>query len=616
MQLKQRQQLLKDSILGLSPNAKFVAQYGVSNSAKLVTGGIQACGPNLAKVDENTTEFIFSCLLNLPLEIEIYFSIHIKQDIKSFFDILNEMKNRSIEDKILLDKNNSSTYVFNPTKNNNNVKIGLAKNGRIYLRNKAHWEDLSIDLKTIGGKTGNGIAVDKMNIAIYPNNEITKNSVLVQEFVYFLEQLIGKEKINFLYPWPKDISHALEPSNELLLPQKEEPSSIVLEERTSDNQGSGLELEILDSRDSLSNIPFDPSKIDVITQARTVDLLLTRLKEDELDLSPDFQRRQNLWNNEWKSSLIESMLLRIPIPSLYVSEDKDGNYIVVDGLQRFCAISHFVDVTTLNSKTVTKLEPLRLTNLQSLKELEGLAFEDLPRPLKRRILETELTLHVIRASTPEEVKFSIFSRINKGGLALTAQEIRSAVYSGGSWLKVVSSLTKDKEFLTATDNKIKTERMQDAELVLRFIALYSLKGERDKNENLDDFLNHFVEFRCKSWTNEDWNKVIVAFRKAMAFSSRVFGRNAFRKHSQPDEPLKPINRGMFEAQAVVLAKHSERDLIYLSDKHIQLNDLIENLFDDNKEFISSLLYATGRGSSSNSRIRNLNNIFKEILNAP
>jgi hypothetical protein len=136
--------------------------------------------------------------------------------------------------------------------------------------------------------------------------------------------------------------------------------SPILEELTSLGEGSGLEAEQPDPQEGLIRAPFDPSEIDVITQARTVDLLLTRLKEGEMDLSPDFQRRANIWDEKRKTSLIESMLLRIPIPSLYVSEDKAGNYTVVDGLQRLCAIAHFVKVDALNKSLETKLNPLRL----------------------------------------------------------------------------------------------------------------------------------------------------------------------------------------------------------------------------------------------------------------
>ena len=90
--------------------------------------------------------------------------------------------------------------------------------------------------------------------------------------------------------------------------------SPILEELTSQGEGSGIEAEQPDPQEGLIRAPFDPSEIDVITQARTVDLLLTRLKEGEMDLSPDFQRRANIWDKSRKTSLIESMLLRIPIP--------------------------------------------------------------------------------------------------------------------------------------------------------------------------------------------------------------------------------------------------------------------------------------------------------------
>jgi uncharacterized protein with ParB-like and HNH nuclease domain len=115
-----------------------------------------------------------------------------------------------------------------------------------------------------------------------------------------------------------------------------------------------------------------------------------------MDLSPDFQRRANIWDVRRKTSLIESMLLRIPIPSLYVSENKAGDYTVVDGLQRLCAIARFVKVEALNKSLDTKLDPLRLdlAGLQSLQEYKDKSFADLPRPLQRRINETELTLHV------------------------------------------------------------------------------------------------------------------------------------------------------------------------------------------------------------------------------
>lgn len=397
------------------------------------------------------------------------------------------------------------------------------------------------------------------------------------------------------------------------LPVSEEP--VALEELTSDGQGSGLEVERVDEGpEATIKVPFDPSKIDVITQSRTVDLLLTRLKEGELDLSPDFQRRDNIWDEKRKSSLIESMLLRIPIPSLYVSEDKDGDYTVVDGLQRLCAIAHFVDVASLNKAVKAELNPLRLTGLQSLLDHKNKTFDELPRPLQRRIRETELTLHVIRASTPKAVKFNIFSRINQGGLPLTAQEIRNAIYEG-QWRPRVRQLAESIPFKTATDNKIKLERMEDIELVLRFVALYTFDSKRQDDQNLDDFLNDTVDKRSVLWDDAKWADIEASFYKSLAAAPKVFGKFAFRKYFGPGQSRRPINRGLFETETVLLARTSDDDLKQLASRSNSLLEKLANLFNHDNDFVNATLYATGRGSSSNKRLEKVEKVFHEVLNA-
>jgi hypothetical protein len=386
-----------------------------------------------------------------------------------------------------------------------------------------------------------------------------------------------------------------------------------LEELTSDGQASGLEVERGHNPEGAIRTPFDPAKIDVITQTRTVDLLLTRLKEGELDLSPDFQRRANIWDDTRKSSLIESMLLRIPIPSLYVSEDQVGNYTVVDGLQRLCAIAHFVNVAALNKAVKTRLNPLRLTQLQSFEYSEK-SFAELPRPLQRRISETELTLHVIRASTPGDVKFNIFSRINQGGLPLTAQEIRNAVYAG-AWRKRIRDLAESSLFHTATDKKIKGERMEDMELVLRFVAHYTFHEKREDDQNMDEFLNDTVQNRCAHWNESMWSDVETAFRRALLAAPRVFGRFAFRKYFGPNQYRRPINRGLFETETVLLARRTDPELNILASRSNLVLDKLASLLNGNSAFSDALLYATGRGSSSNVRLALLDFAFREALNA-
>jgi hypothetical protein len=392
----------------------------------------------------------------------------------------------------------------------------------------------------------------------------------------------------------------------------EEPAA--LEELTSDGQGSGLEVERGDGLEGAIRVPFDPAKIDVITQARTVDLLLIRLREGELDLSPDFQRRANIWDEKRKSSLIESMLLRIPIPSLYVSEDKEGNYTVVDGLQRICAIAHFVDVAALNKAAHVKLDPLRLTGLQSLLDHRQKAYAELPRPLQRRISETELTLHVIRASTPGDVKFNIFSRINQGGLPLTAQEIKNAIYRG-SWRRRVRQLAESQQFRDATGNKIKGERMEDIELVLRFVAHYTLDAKRPEEQNLDDFLNDTVENRSVQWGEDKWADIETAFYRALSAAADIFGPFAFRKYFGPNQYRRPINRSLFETETVLLARRSPKDLKRLASRSDRLLTTLGKLFSTDKDFNNALIYATGRGKSSNKRTELLDTALNEVISA-
>lgn len=387
----------------------------------------------------------------------------------------------------------------------------------------------------------------------------------------------------------------------------------VLEEIASDGTSAGLEAEVTDLGWEIK-APFNPAQIDVITQVRTVDLLLTRLREGEMDLSPEFQRRANLWTDKTKSGLIESLLLRIPIPSLYVSEDAEGNYSVVDGLQRMCAIAHFVDVDALNKEVGTRLEALKLSGLQSLPpdEYNGKTFVALPRSLQRRIKETELTLHVIRASTPQDVKFNIFSRINRGGLPLTAQEIRNAIYPG-HWRSVVRHLVSSASFLKATEGKIRGERMEDFELVLRFLAHYCLGDEeRASDENLDPFLNNFVK-QSQTFALDAWDAYKAAFEKSMYYAPKVFGRYAFRKYYAEGENRRPINRGLFESQAVSLAWLSEQELDRLALNSPLVLRKLGNLFLLDSDFPASLLYATGRGSSSNIRLRKLTKLYREVL---
>ncbi len=374
---------------------------------------------------------------------------------------------------------------------------------------------------------------------------------------------------------------------------------------------SGLERDSGDFPDI--EVPFDPSKIDIQVKPMTIGSLRSRLENDELDLTPDFQRQANVWDQKRKSRLIESVLLRIPLPSFYLSEDEDGVYAVVDGLQRLCTLFHFMDFAELNRVTGAKLNPLRLKDLQYLKDLDGASFDDLDRKFQRRISELEITANIIRASTPPAVKFNVFARLNQGGMPLNAQEIRNAIYPG-VWRKKIQSLAKSNAFISVTERKIKTQRQQDIELTLRFVALWQIGKPfiRQINHTLDDFLNDAVENVIRYWDDKQWAAASQAFERALIAAQAIFGRHVFRK-SVGYLDRTPINRGLFEAQLIALTTRTDSEISILIERKAHLMESLKLALRYGGTLANALLYATGSADASNTRIKEMTKIIDGVL---
>lgn len=150
--------------------------------------------------------------------------------------------------------------------------------------------------------------------------------------------------------------------------------------------------------------------------------------EDGAIIASQIQRGANLWTIEQQSRLIESLMLKIPLPLFYVSIDKEEHWFIVDGLQRISAIRNYIID-----------EKFKLSGLEFLKnDCEGLFYRDISAKYKKRIKETQLQFATINATTPPGVQRTIFKRLNTGGLPLSAQEIRHALYYGNSARSFIS----------------------------------------------------------------------------------------------------------------------------------------------------------------------------------
>lgn len=353
--------------------------------------------------------------------------------------------------------------------------------------------------------------------------------------------------------------------------------------------------------------PFDPDKIDIITRTPTVELLLSRIRDGRIDLEPEFQRQRGIWSPRAKSRLIESLLLRIPLPTLYAAEvgDEEGSWTVVDGIQRLTAISEFVEPSAIRA------EPLVLRDLEYLSQYQGSRFSDLPGRLQTRLREAELVVHLIRLGTPEPVKFNIFARINTGGTPLSSQELRHALI-GGPARDCLRRWAESEEFRRATGNSIRSERMADREMVLRFVAFHLAGPQHYRSPDFDDFLRKAM-LRLNELSRSDTERLERDFLDSLESAHRIFNPYTFRKRSLNNpERLSPVNKALFETITVNLAAVAPDQRQQLARHRERVHEHFLGLMDDDY-FVSAVSVGTGAVSRVRYRFDAIRQLFAAVL---
>ncbi|MGM3305028.1 DUF262 domain-containing protein [Anabaena sp. WFMT] len=373
------------------------------------------------------------------------------------------------------------------------------------------------------------------------------------------------------------------------------------------NKLNNQQMELLDQEDDVNDDfnfeqededenlePFDPTKIRVKTKPMTMDLLLKRIEYDEIDLAPDFQRQSDIWTLKAKSRLIESLLIRIPLPAFYIDATNDDKWIIIDGLQR---------ISTFKSFILDKA--LKLTGLQFLTDLEKNKYDDLPRHYQRRIDETELTVYLIEPGTPSEVKYNIFERVNTGGLPLNPQELRQAMNPGQA-IKILKKLANLPEFERVTNlSKKKKQRMDDHEFILGFIAFTLNNYEEYPVRKGRKYFLHEAMKQLNKIDSNLTDKIVNNFTIAMKTADNIFGDSAFRKSQKS-----PVNKSLFEAWSVSFSKLNSQEIdILINHKELLKEKFIEKMQKDN-DFNKSISQAA---SKVKYRFEQINQIVQEVL---
>lgn len=377
------------------------------------------------------------------------------------------------------------------------------------------------------------------------------------------------------------------------------------------SEESGLEYEIVefyeedvDDNDTKEEIPFNADKIRIDQQMLSLKYIMELMDSGLIDISPDYQRNKVWKDRKKKSLLIESLMLRIPIPAFYFYENEDTKFQVIDGQQRLFTIHEFI-----NNK-------FKLSGLEYLIDTcKGKYFKDLDIKYQQRIFRTQLAVNILDARSPRGVVYDIFRRVNTGGMKLNPQEMRNAICSQSVRTFLKKSINNE-NYLKATKGRVKDERMDAQELVLRFYAFYRIynykAGKLNFNySSISQMLDEAID-SLKECSREEFDVLYAKFDEAMRRVYAAFGDYCFIKVTNENgklslPPRVYINKSLFTAYSVIIMeeKYEMIDLEYRRDKI--LKSFLEEL--QNPEYVNAITI----GTSDRRRVKDNFKFSKDVL---
>ena len=353
------------------------------------------------------------------------------------------------------------------------------------------------------------------------------------------------------------------------------------------------QVEGLGESGSWGNYPID--NLLIRNESRTIHDVIRRIDRDVYVMDPDFQR-DFIWPEDKQSKLIESVIMRIPLPVFYMAEDREGRMIVVDGLQRLSTFQRFVK------------DELRL-KLPDRPELDGRQFSDLPPKLQNRVEDFNLTFYFIDSKVPERARLDIFDRVNSG-VPLTRQQMRNSLFNGVA-TRFLRDESRTEIFIRATDGSLKKETMRDREFVNRFCA-FQLIGIDEYRGDMDEFLAECLR-RMDSNNMQDRDRLRLSadFRRGLANNFLLFGDSAFRKPRPEGERRSVLNASLWDVMSTGLSRYTEDRIRTFAEP---LRKAVYALLTD-EDFDFSITYATNGLKQVKTRFQMSREKLGEILGA-
>jgi hypothetical protein len=272
---------------------------------------------------------------------------------------------------------------------------------------------------------------------------------------------------------------------------------------------------------------------------------------------PRFQRKY-VWTDKLASRLIESMILNIPIPPCYLSQNDEYELDVIDGQQRLYSIYRF-----LNNQ-------FKLTSLEVLTELNDLRFHEIPTKMGRQIKTHTLRCVLITNESHPEIKFDVFERLNTNTMPLNAQELRNCMYRG-SLIEYLQGASENQLWLSIRHRVNPDKRLRDEELVLRFFAFY-IHGIDSYRTPQKHWLNSVAK-AGRSYSSERISDLDAVWNSMIHNTLIIFeSEECFRR---PES--RAINRALFDLVALTLSRISPETALAIRDRfRVRYFELFEN----------------------------------------
>jgi len=355
------------------------------------------------------------------------------------------------------------------------------------------------------------------------------------------------------------------------------------------SEEENFELEAEEELEVPVTTRIDERKIFTTSSDPTIKDLYDRFIDGELNLQPDFQR-QFVWDAKRSSRLVESVLLSVPLPIVYLAEENDGTEAVIDGQQR---LTSFFDFLAGNFK---------LSGLRVRSDLNGSRFVDLPRELQSVLKKASLRVITIKRESDKELKFEIFERLNSGSVALNDQELRNCVFRG-PYMTLLKSLSEDADFRTLLNFDGPDKRMRDVEMVLRFSSFYH-STYLNYSPPMKSFMNKDME-QYKNIPQVAQDSLRAAFKKSCQLVYSLLGPHAFKRFYRGDNDdangrweAKKINSSLYDVLMFGFIAYEKPQIMAKLDS---IREAFIDLMANNDDFISAIELSTSSKQAIESR---------------